>query len=140
MGIKEILNIAGLSFNLIGAIILGFAIIKSFGDIYFESFRTMHTVLFKKKDNKEKFKRIKNKMISYLKKNPKSFKYYKDLTGNDITETNFHEDEFYLNIFQYVSLRKSRSKGLWGIIFIFIGFLLQIISFLINLNCSYINP
>lgn len=128
MNIKEILSIVGLSFNLIGAIILGFAIIKSFRDIYFESFRLMHTDLFK---NNEQFKIIKSQMISYLKKNPESFKYYKDMSDNDITEANFNNDEFYLNIFQYFSLRKSRLKGFYGITLIFIGFLIQLISFFI---------
>lgn len=79
---KEILYFTGLLFNLIGGIILGFAIIKSFRDTYFESFRSMHTMLFK---NKNDFKNIQNDMIGYLTKNPKSFKYYKDLTNNDAT-------------------------------------------------------
>lgn len=120
------LNLWGLLFNVIGGAILGFSIIKSYKSIFFESFRVLHTEIF---ENTKIFCSVKEEMIKHFKRNPKSInKYYKDITGKDASEKEFGETEFYLNIFQYISLLKSRKKGIIGIGLLVFGFILQLIS------------
>ena len=88
MSVKELFIFCGLLISLIGGIILGFVIIKRFKNIYFESLNTMHTCF---SENSDLFISIKKKMESYL-KNPKVFKWYKDLFDNKPTKENFKQD------------------------------------------------
>ncbi len=122
------LNLWGLLLNVIGGAILGFSIIKSYKSMYFESLNVMHTDMGEGEDE-AMFQNVKKEMIKHFNENPKSINiYYKELFGKNASEKEFNETEFHLNIFQYISLLKSRKIGILGIVLLILGFILQLIS------------
>ncbi len=125
-----ILNIVGLSFNFFGGIILGYTLIRKNEDIFYGSRNIIDYSMF---TDKVKVQKVKNKFIAYYKQNEKDFEnFYKSL-GEELQKDDYKEFDKFLNIFEYVSSRKSRLKGIWGISLLTFGFLLQIISVLLSL-------
>ena len=119
------LNIIGLFFNLCGGIVLGLILIKKNEEIFFGCRNLIDYCLF---TNKDKVQKVKDKFMAYYKQNEKDFKEFSKALGEELKEDDYEEYDKYQNIFNYVSSRQARLKGIWGISLLSFGFLLQLIG------------